>query len=301
VAPRTSHERVPAVGRQRRLGPKRHPYTDSYRELLQEYYTAGVREAAFGTDPEGERRRINEWVADQTDGNIEELLPRDALDKRTLLVLINAIYSSGKWRWQFDPEETSDATFTALDGSESSVPMMRLGIPETPVASVEGAEALELPYRGGGVSMVLQLSDGGTFESYEASLDAERLFGIFDALERGAGEVRLPRFEFETSIELSDVLTALGMPATFDRDSANFDGSGDRLLLDEVYHDAFVAVDETGTEAAAAATGGVAIAESSSLTPFDLRFDRPFLFCICDRRTDTIVFLGRVVDAGAAQ
>jgi serpin B len=72
-------------------------------------------------------------------------------------------------------------------------------------------------------------------------------------------------------------------------------------LLNEVYHDAFVAVDETGTEAAAAATGGVAIAESSSLTPFDLRFDRPFLFCICDRRTDTIVFLGRVVDAGAAQ
>jgi serpin B len=276
------------------------PFVDSYRDVLRTYYGTGVREAAFGTDPEGERQRINEWVADQTDGRIEELLPRDALDMRTLLVLINAIYFSGKWRWQFDPEETTEATFTALDGTEPTVPMMRLEIPEAPVASVDGAEALELPYRGRQVSMVLILPDEGTFESYEASLDAERLFGIFDALERGSGEVRLPRFEFETSLELSDVLAPLGMPAAFDRNSANFDGSDDRILLDEVYHDAFVAVDETGTEAAAA-TGAVTIAGSSSLVPFDLTFDRPFLFCIRDRLTDTVVFLGRVVDAGAAQ
>jgi serpin B len=94
------------------------------------------------------------------------------------------------------------------------------------------------------------------------------------------------------------------MPAAFDRNSANFggmvEGSGERILVDEAYHDTFLAVDETGTEAAAA-TGIVTIPESLTLVPFDLAFDRPFLFCIRDRRTDTVVFLGRVVDAGAAQ
>jgi serpin B len=279
------------------------PFADSYRDLLRTYYGTGVREAAFETDLEGERQRINEWVADQTDGKIEELLPTGAIDTRTLLVLVNAIYFSGEWRYQFDPEETTEAPFTALDGTESSVPTMQLDF-STPFASVEGARALELPYRSLSVSMVLILPDEGTFESYEASLDAERLFDIFDALEDGRGTVRLPRFEFETSVQLSSTLAALGMPAAFDRNSANFggmvDGSGERILIDEAYHDTFVAVDETGTEAAAA-TGVTVLPGSSSLVPFDLTFDRPFLFCIRDRRTDTVIFFGRVVDAGTAQ
>jgi serpin B len=278
-------------------------FADSYRDVLRTYYGPGVREAAFETDPEGERRRTNDWVAEQTDGKIEELLPGEAVTPGTLLVLVNAIYFSGEWWWQFDPERTTDATFTALDGAESSVPMMHLDVPETPFASVEGARALELRYRGGGVSMVLILPDEGTFESYEASLDAERLFGTLDDLETGEGTVRLPRFEFETSLALSETLASLGMPAAFDGGSADFGGmveGGDgSLSLDEAYHEAYVAVDETGTEAAAA-TGG-AVIDSSDSVPFDLTFDRPFLFCIRDRRTDTVIFLGRVVDAGAAQ
>jgi serpin B len=168
------------------------PFADSYRDLLRTYYGTGVREAAFGTDPEGERQRINEWVAEQTEGKIEELLPGGAVTPGTLLVLVNAIYFSGTWRWQFDPERTTDATFTALDGTESSVPMMHLGVPKTPFASVEGARALELFYRGGGVSMVLILPDEGTFESYERSLDAERLFGTFDDLKKGRGPCGSP-------------------------------------------------------------------------------------------------------------
>jgi serpin B len=113
--------------------------------------------------------------------------------------------------------------------------------------------------------------------------------------------VRLPRFEFETSLALSETLASLGMPAAFDGGSADFGGmvEGDdgSLSLDEAYHEAYVAVDETGTEAAA--TGG-AVIDSSNSVPFDLTFDRPFIFCIRDRRTDTVVFLGRVVDAGTA-
>jgi serpin B len=109
--------------------------------------------------------------------------------------------------------------------------------------------------------------------------------------------VRLPRFEFETSLALSETLASLGMPAAFDGGSGDFGGmveGGDgSLSLDEAY----VAVDETGTEAAA--TGG-AVIDSSNSVPFDLTFDRPFIFCIRDRRTDTVVFLGRVVDAGTA-
>ena len=278
------------------------PFHDEYFELIETYYGAGVREADFENDPDGERERINEWVADRTEDRIDALLPDGSIDADTALVLTNAIYFLANWESQFDPDDTEDGTFTALDGDESTVPMMTQEL-RTNYAEWDGHQAIELPYVGGEVSMVLVLPADGEFEAFEDDLTAEVLFGIFDELGDAEGDLRLPRFEYDTDVQLSEALAAMGMPTPFDEQAADFRGmspEGDQLYIDEAYHEAFVAVDEEGTEATGATAVVVGI-ESAPPESFDLTFDRPFLFCIRDGPTDAVLFLGRVTDAGEAQ
>ncbi|MFW6385002.1 MAG: serpin family protein, partial [Halodesulfurarchaeum sp.] len=276
-------------------------FDEGYVSLIANHYGGGLRRADFAGDPAGERERINAWVAEQTEDRIEDLLPMGALTPATVLVLTNAIYFLAGWQFQFDPEDTGEGSYTALDGSTSTVPMIRQSL-RTNYADIPGAKAVELPYVGEEVSMVLILPDEGNFEAFERNLTAERLFGIFGALGDASGDLRVPRFEYETEVQLSDALSALGMPIAFGSE-ANFggmvEGDGGDLWIDEVYHQAFVSVDEEGTEAAAATA--VIMEESAPATSFDLTFDRPFLFCIRDRPTDAVLFLGRVADAGGAQ
>ncbi|WP_396611757.1 serpin family protein [Haloferax sp. S1W] len=282
-------------------GREGYPFSDDYLALLEKHYGAGLREADFANNPDGERKRINDWVADATEDRIEDLLPADALTPQTVLVLTNAIYFMAGWLHKLDPEKTKDGTFTALDGSESTVPLMQQEL-KTQYADLPGAQAIELPYVGEEVSMVLILPDEGTFEEFEQNLDASRLFGIFDELRTSIGTLVFPKFEFETEVQLSKALSDLGMPAPFGA-GADFSGmveGGDGgLHIDEVYHKSFVSVDEEGTEAAAATA--VVVEESMPPSWGELRFDRPFLFAIRDRPTDAMLFLGRVVDAGTAQ
>ncbi|MFW5903564.1 MAG: serpin family protein [Halolamina sp.] len=282
-------------------GREDYPFAEDYLALLAEHYGAGLREADFAGDSDGERERINGWVADATEDRIEDLLPSGSITPSTVMILTNAIYFMAGWAHQFDPEDTEDGAFTTLDGTESTVPFMHQEL-RTNYASVAGAEAVELPYVGEDVSMVLVLPDEGAFESFERDLDADRLFGVFEELNDAKGTLALPKFEYETSVELKDALSALGMPDAFEP-GADFDGmvEGEREgpWTDQVYHDAYVSVDEEGTEAAASTA--VVMKESAPPQWGELRFDRPFLFCIRDRPTDAVLFLGRVVDAGAAQ
>lgn len=277
-------------------GNEGYPFDDGYIDLVERYYGAGFNEANFTDDPEGERERINHWVAEQTEDRIDELLEEGSITPGTELVLTNAIYFMASWLHEFDPEDTEDGEFTNLDGSTSTVPLMHQRI-RTNYAEVDGARAVELPYVGEEVSMVLLLPDEGHFEAFEQELDSARLDHIFDTLGDAAGGLVLPAFEFETSLGLSDILGDLGMPTAF-QPGADFSGmaEGDaaELWIDEVHHDAFVSVDEEGTEAAAA----TAVVMVSSAPPDwgELRFDRSFLFCIRDRPTDAILFLGRVCD-----
>ncbi|PSP81513.1 serpin family protein [Halobacteriales archaeon QS_1_68_20] len=280
-------------------GQEGYPFAEDYLSLVEKHYGAGLREADFAGDAEGERERINDWVAEQTEDRIEDLLPPGSLSPATVLVLTNAIYFMASWQFEFDPADTEDGTFTALDGTESTVPMMHQNL-RTNYASVPGAEAVELPYVGEDVSMVLILPED--FEDFERSLDADRLFGIFEQLHDARGDLAMPKFEYETELRLSSVLSDLGMPVAFGSEadfSGMVEGEGSDLQIDDVYHEAFVSVDEQGTEAAASTA--VVMLESAPPEWGELRFDRPFLFCVRDRPTDAVLFLGRVVDAGQAQ
>ncbi|WP_458207893.1 serpin family protein [Haladaptatus sp. NG-SE-30] len=279
-------------------GKADYPFAENYLSLVEDHYGAGLQHADFANDPDGERQRINEWVANATNDRIEKLLPPGSIDPSTVLVLTNAIYFMATWQFKFDPADTEDRTFTALDGTESTVPLMSQNL-RTNYASTSDAEVIELPYIGEKVSMVLILPEKGEFTEFERSLDADQLFGLFEELGDASGDLRLPRFEFETEVQLSEVLAELGMPVAFGT-GANFsgmvDGDGGNLHIDEVYHKAFVSVDEEGTEAAASTA--VVMVESMPSRSFDLTFDRPFIFCIRDRPTDAVLFFGRVVDAG---
>ena len=281
-------------------GSADYPFSEAYLALVDEHYGGGFNEADFGSDPEAERERINQWVADATEGRIEDLIPKNGLSAQTVLVLTNAIYFMAGWQLPFDPEETSESTFRALDGSASTVSMMHQNL-RADYADLPSAQAIELPYIGGEVSMVVIVPDEGKFEDIQTKLTGSTLFGIFEALGDASGDLRMPSFEYEFDTELSEVLKTIGMEAAFGpgADFSEMVDSGGGPGIDDVFHKAFVSVDEEGTEAAAATS--VSMIESAPPTSFDLTVDRPFLFCIRDRPTDAVLFLGQVTDVSAAQ
>lgn len=286
-------------------GQADYPFREEYLATLEDHYGAGLREVDFASDPEGARETINEWVEDRTEDKIDELLPEGAITDLARLVLTNAIYFQASWANQFDEDRTEDRPFTALDGSTTDVPTM--GQSESfPYAEVDGHQVIELPYVGDDVGMVVVLPAEGEFEAFESSLDVDRFDDLVGELEAQEGAIHLPKFEFDAGFALAEVLSELGMPLPFDPNDADFSGiadleeTGENLFVHDVYHDAYIAVDEDGTEAAAA-TAVVAGTTSAPADPFEMVVDRPFLFAIRDRPTDTVLFLGRVVDAGEAQ
>ena len=282
-------------------GQEGYPFRGDYLDTLERHYGAGLREVDYRNDHEGARNEINDWVADQTEDKIEELLPQGSLDPLVRLVLTNAVYLNATWAMPFPEEATESAEFELLDGTTKDVQMMR-NSGSFPYAEVDGHQAVELPYVGGDLSMVVVVpAENVALVDFERSLDAPRLVEFVDALESREGTVRMPRFGFESGFALRDVLSELGAEVAFDPTNADFGGiadleqTGRNLYIYNVYHDTFIEVDEEGTEAAAA-TGVVIGEESAPANPFEMVVDRPFVFFIRDRRTGTVLFLGRVVE-----
>ncbi len=282
-----------------------YPYVDEFLELLARHYGAGMWIVDFRNAAEAARQEINEYIAYKTRDLIEELLPPTSIDSLTRLVLTNAIYFKGAWLDPFEEEATRDEAFTALDGTTTDVPMMRGRVDRASYADLDGAEAVELPYVGRDLSMVLILPDEGTFAEFEAGLDAGALSNVFDELSPMEGVLVMPRFEFDSELDLRDIFEDAGFNVLFTPSEADFSGLSEIALEEELhvtgaFHKAAIAVDEEGTEAAAA-TAIVVGRESAPAEVFNVTLDRPFLFVIRDRPTDTLLFIGRMVDAGAAQ
>jgi serpin B len=274
------------------------PFEQDYLDLLAENYGAGLYLTDFVKDPEGSRQAINDWVSEETEGKIEDLIPQGAIDALTRLVLANAIYFNAAWQTVFDANLTEEAPFYLLDGSQISVSMMshsratRLGY-----ARGDGYQAIELPYNGGELSMVILVPEEGTFADFETNLTIEALDEILENLQIQQVEFRIPKFSFESELGLSNTLKQLGMKDAFTPETADFSGiDGTReLAIKDVIHKAFVDVNEDGTEAAAA-TAVIIGLTSVVQTEVQMTVDRPFIFLIQDKPTGTILFLGRVLD-----
>jgi len=273
-------------------------FRPEFLDVLAENYGAGLRLLDFASALEESRVTINNWVSEQTEGRIEDLIPQGALDPLTVLVLTNAIYFNAAWAEPFEEKLTEEGTFHLLDGGEVTVPMMRQ-TKSFGYAEGEGYQAVELPYDGWELSMVILLPQAGEFESFEGALDAGRVDGIVDDLVHRQVALTMPKFEFESGFSLKDALAALGMPDAF-TGAADFSGmTGERdLFISEVLHKAFVSVDEAGTEAAAA-TAVVMTKMGMPEEPVEVSMDRPFIFLIRDVETGAILFVGRVIDPSA--
>jgi serpin B len=271
-------------------------FEPDFLDTLAENYGAGLRLVDYQNAAEEARQLINTWVEDETEDKIKDLIPPDALDSMTRLVLANAIYFKAAWQTQFEEEATQDVPFTLLDGSQVTVPTMHQ-TESMRYASGDGWQAVELAYEGGRQSMLILLPASGEFEAFESSLDAGRVAEIVDRLQWKSVELAFPKFSFESTFELDGVMASMGMPSAFDATRADFSGMRTErdLYISAILHKAFVDVNEEGTEAAAA-TAVVMRLTSAMEDPEQVSVDRPFMFMIRENDTGSILFAGRVLN-----
>ena len=279
-------------------------FVDDYLDMLALNYGAKMSLVDFILNYEEIRQDINQWVEAQTNERIVDLLPQNSLDDTVRFILVNAIYFYGSWSNPFNEDMTSDQDFSLLDGSTAQVPMMtqdaHYGFFEDPD---EETVAVSLPYVGEEVSMIafMPLDESDDFGEWESSFGQQDFDAVVDGLVTQRVMLSFPRFEDDAEFELKETFEALGMIDAFDECAADFEGITGHppcidfasLYIDEIYHQSFVSVDEEGTEAAAAT--GVVTATPTSIPP-PLSFDRPFYYAIYDHPTDTILFMGRMVD-----
>ena len=279
-------------------GQKDYSFLTEFLDVLAENYGAGLRILDFMNEAEKSRLAINDWVSDQTEDRIKDLIPEGAIDALTRLVLTNAIYFNAAWAYPFDEDVTANGAFYLLDGGQVTVPMMRqtesFGYTEG-----EGYQAVELLYDGDELSMVVLLPASGNFEAFEEGLQDQKVSDIIGDLQPAQVVLTMPKFEFDSEFSLKNTLADMGMPIAFS-EAADFSGmTGTRdLCISEVLHKAFVSVDEAGTEAAAATA--VIVGETSvPAEPVEVTIDRPFIFLIRDIETGAVLFVGRVLNPGA--
>ncbi len=273
-----------------------YPFLDEYLEVLATQYGAGLRLLDFASDPEGARQTINKWVEEATEDRIKDLIPEESLDSLTRLVLVNAIWFKANWAEQFDPELTTSDPFTLASADEISVPMMH-GSFRTGYTSNDRFEAVRLPYAGD-AAMVIAVPTNGSLAELVSTLTPDDLavdhWGSYQV------EVSMPSFEFEAEIDLDGALKELGMVKAFNEPSgpngANLTGITElrELFVTDALHKTFIAVDETGTEAAAATA--LIIGVTSLPQPATFTVDQPFLFWIEHTITGEMLFLGQVTD-----
>ena len=277
-------------------GQKGPRFLDEFIKSVREDHRAGFHEIDFAGDTAAARQTINAWVEKETKGKIKDLVKRGVLDPTTSLVLTNAIHFKGDWAAKFEKKYTLRDAFQLGDGKTVEVLMMRQ-VGQFGYMATEDLQALELPYAGEELSMVVLLPrEVSGLPTIEESLTPENLAKWLSQLHKQKVRVHLPKFEMAHDLRLGEVLQSMGMTDAFVNGSADFsamDGTKE-LFLGAVIHKAFVEVNEEGTEAAAATSVAVYRGGTEDIPTF--RADHPFLFLIRDTRSGSILFLGRLVN-----
>lgn len=278
---------VDAVWLQRGMSV-RAPFLD----ILASHYDAGVHLADFKGNPDGERLNMNNFANDATKGQIKDLIPPGAIDELTRYVLLNAAYLKASWEHPFATQDTRDGVFRVAPATQVTVPMMQRVSGAMPYASGPNFQAVELPYLGGDLKMLIVLPAEGQLGAVRNSMDEAWLRAL--AFEDSAVFLTLPKFRISWGTEeFKDTLAAMGMSRAFDENRADFSNitTDEKLHIAHALQKAFVGVDEFGTEAAAVTTymgGGLG-------SPEAMKVDHPFLFAIVDK-TGAVLFAGQVMD-----
>ena len=276
------------------FGQLGYPFLQEYVDLLAEHYESGMSLLDFAADPDAAVDAINGWIAAATNDRIVDILQYGDISPLAKLVLVNTIYFNANWAEPFAENGTEPGTFKGLAGDVTASMMSGGGF--SGYYQGPDHEAFSVAYDGGELDMVIIVPDDGLFIDVENALDSQFLADTFSALEgTGAGPLVMPKFEFRQKIELRPLLESAGMTDAFDPELADFSGidGTNELFFHRVIHEAFIAVDEEGTEAAGVT---VVLPPPPSIPPPPRVIDRPFIFLIRDRATNAVLFLGRVVD-----
>jgi serpin B len=284
-------------------GQKGHKFRASFLSTLADGYRAPLEELDFAHALEKSRERINAWVAEQTANKILDLIPTGVLQPATKLVLTNAVYFKAEWTHSFNEGATRPADFVS-GADKLSVPTMSLT--ETfKYGELDTAQVVELPYADGSLSMVVVLpaaKDG--LAALEQSLSGASFDRWTSALAAQQVHLALPKFKMGSSFALSEALQALGIKDAFHEGKADLSGmdGSHKLFLSQVVQKTFIAVDEKGTEAAAATAVMVAsraMKLHNEPPPKEFKADHPFFFFLRDVKSGTILFAGRVMNPAA--
>jgi serpin B len=274
--------------------------SEDFIRLIVQHFRADVQTMDFTTRAEESRLMINTWVEQETRGKIKNLLPEGSINALTAMVVANAIYFKGNWKLKFNVEATSNAEFHISAQQTVTIPMMRQKFQKIRYSGRKdlGCQVIELPYVGDELGMVILLPDtiDGLVE-LEKKITPRILKDVMDKMVYNEITVHIPKFRLESSYKLKEILSALSMPDLFDERKADLSGIGQNLHVSNVFHKAFVDVNEEGTEAAAA-TGAV-IALKSMLLETKFEANHPFMFMIWDHKLDVPLFIGRLVNPSA--
>lgn len=272
-------------------------FLPDYLDLLAQNYGAGLRILDFIKATEQSRETINQWVSEKTEEKIKDLLPPGSIDTTTRLVLTNAIYFNAAWASAFKSEFTVDGQFTLLDGSQVNARLMNQ-TGSYGYASGDNYQAVEIPYDGQELSMVILMPQADQFQTFETALSGQQLSDIINTIKYQQVELSMPKFKVESEFSLKNELSAMGMPDAFNH--ADFSGMDSKTDLEiaDVVHKSYVSVDEAGTEAAAA-TGVIMSLTAMPAEPVKVTIDHPFIFLIRDIKTGAILFVGRILNPTA--
>ncbi|MGD0784230.1 MAG: serpin family protein [Sedimentisphaerales bacterium] len=277
-------------------GQKGEPFLKEFLDSTQNYYGAGLRQLDFINETERSRQIINSWVEENTKDKIKDLIPQGDIDRDTILVLTNAIYFKGDWKTKFKKKDTQSTDFYLSAKDKVKADMMQVKEKFKCYAD-EKMQVLELPYKNNELSMLVFLPNKieGLAE-IENTLSTERLNDSLSKMRTTEIEIYLPKFKMTWgTFSLKKTLIDLGMSNAFKAGKADFSGINGRknLWVSDVFHKAFIEVNEEGTEAAA---GTAVVIVKSIEIPMVFRADHPFIFIIKDNRSGSILFMGRMMN-----
>lgn len=276
---------------------KGYQFLDEFFRIVQQSYQADLKQVDFSSAAESARQAINAWVEQQTNEKIKDLLPPKVLNALTRLVLVNAIYFKGFWDNQFKSRDTREMEFWLLTEVAVKVPMMhqehQFGYWEN-----DWLQIMEMPYKEESLSLIVLLPKEKTgITDLEQKLNFENMMAWQSRLRKRKVIVFFPKFKIESQFSLGQILASMGMPDAFDPERADFSAmvGQKELYISAVIHKAFLEVNEEGSEAAAA-TGVVVGVTSIAPSPPIFKADHPFVFFIRDNKSQSILFLGRVLN-----
>jgi len=254
----------------------------------------------FRNNPEGCRKEINDWVETATQHKLKDILPSESVTADTSMVVVNAIYFKGERMDKFEVEATRIEDFYGFGGVTKKVDMMRqrLDYAKYSHSADLKCKVLHLPYQGREIGMVVILPDAvDDLLKLEAALNVQNLQKLVTKSHIETVDVFLPKFKMETSLAMKETLQKMGMVDLFNMAKADLSGIGAQLFVSDVFHKAYVAVDENGTEAAAATATDIFLGCEIPNRVMEFRADKPFMFLIWHYRVNVPLFMGRFVKA----